>query len=208
MAEFSGGNYKHAWDLYRERYGTMLPQSQIINWTLYDTLTYTSGTTTLLTYFNAIRATRNLGNMEVASVIPHPKAFIIRAIGVRPLRNTVLATTAADAFNDLKLLVDNGWFVLTIGNKEYGVWTLDRLPGGGGVWADSAGAGGEATDEFISHAEHGIPSAQNMYTLSQPLLIDPNINFNVTLNWAAAQTLTADANIRVYLDGEMIRPVQ
>lgn len=201
--------FKNAYDLYRERYGTLLPQSQIINWTLYDTLTYTDATTTLLTYFNAIRATRNLGNMEVASVIPHPKAFIIRAIAVRPLINpTTASTDGADAARDIGLLVNNGWLVLTIGNKEYGVWTLDRLPCGGGVWADSAGGGGEAINEFVVHAEHGVPHSSNMYQLSQPLLIDPNINFNVTLNWAAGQDLVADADIRVYLDGEMIRPVQ
>ena len=202
--------FKNAYDLYRERYGTMLPQSQIINWTLYDTLTYTSAATTLLTYFNAIRATRNLGNMEVASVIPHPKAFIIRAIAVRPLRQSASVSGGGMiAAADLKLLVDNGWFVLTIGNKEYGVWTIDRLPGGGGVWSATSAAGGEAANEFSSIAEHGTPQAGNMYTLSQPLLIDPNINFNVTLNWATAQTLAGgNVDIRVYLDGEMIRPVQ
>lgn len=200
--------FKSAYDLYREKYGTLLPQSQIINWTLYDTLTYTSGATVLLTYFNAIRATRNLSNMEVASVIPHPKAFIIRAIGVEVLREAILATTAVTAFTDVARLCYNGWLVLTIGNKEYGVWTLERLPAGAGPWSDISNAGAEATNESVGGATNGIPAGNNLYQLSQPLLIDPNINFNVTLNWAAAQTLSGNVDIRVFLDGEMIRPVQ
>lgn len=200
--------WKSAYELYRERYGTLLPQSQIINWTLYDTLTYTSGATVLLNFFNAIRATRNLGNMEVASVIPHPKAFIVRAIGVGVIQEPAIDTVTPTVANDVHLLVWNGWLEFVIGNKEYMVSTLDRLPAGGGVWSDSAGAGAEATDEFLVNANHGAPVSQNMYSLSQPMLIDPNINFNVRLQWAAAQTLTADALIRVYLDGEMIRPVQ
>ncbi len=201
--------WKSAYELYRERYGTLLPQSQIINWTLYDTLTYTSAATVLMNFFNAIRATRNLGNMEVASVIPHPKAFIIRAIGVAVIQPpSVVDAAATTVANDVHLLMWNGWMELIIGNKEYLVSTLDRLPAGGGVWSDSAMAGAEAADEIFCNANHGAPVAQNMYSLSQPLLIDPNINFNVRLQWAAAQTLTADALVRVYLDGEMIRPVQ
>lgn len=200
--------FKSAYDLYREKYGTLLPQSQIINWTLYDTLTYTSAATTLLTYFNAIRATRDLGNMEVASVIPHPKAFIVRSISVAILREALLATTGVNAWTDVARLIYNGWLVLTIGNKEYGVWVLDRLPAGGGPWSDISNAGAEAVNESVGGATNGVPAANNTYQLSQPLLIDPNINFNVTLNWATAQTLTGNANIRVYLDGEMIRPVQ
>ena len=43
---------------------------------------------------------------------------------------------------------------------------------------------------------------------SQPLMIEPQINFNVTMEWAAAQTLTGNLDVQVMLDGELLRPVQ
>lgn len=195
-------------ELFRQKYGTQINQEQIINWIWYDTLTYTSAATVLLTFFNAVRATKNLGNMELAGTLAHPKAFIIRAIRVVPLVPPASAQAAPFATSDVYLLMANAWAELTIGNKNYGTWPGLALPSGAGVWSDGAGAGAEANDEFVHTAGHGAPDPRAVYTLSQPLMIDPQINFTFTLQWAAAQALTGDKNIMVMLDGELLRPVQ
>jgi hypothetical protein len=197
-----------AWDIFRQQYGTRLDQSQVINWVWYDTLLYTSAATTQLTYFNAIRATRDIGNMEVAGVLAHPKAFIVRAIRVSvervPTQNTILPIAATD----IALLIYNGFATFEIGNKNYGVWPLKALPAGGGPWSAMAAGGAEAATEVFAHATNGVPDPRAIYTLSQPLLIDPQINFQFQLGWAAAQTLSGNVNIKVMLDGELMRPVQ
>lgn len=195
-------------ELFRQKYGTYIQQEQICNWMWYDTLTYTSAATVLLTFFNAVRATKNLGNMELASQIAHPKAFIVRAIRVVPLVPPASAEAAPFAASDVYLLMSNCWAEFTVGAKNYGTWPGFALPAGAGVWASSAGAGAEAADEFVQVPSHGVPDPRSIYTLSQPLMIDPGINFTFTLQWAAAQTLTGDKNIMVMLDGELLRPVQ
>lgn len=199
-----------AWDIFRKAFGTTMEQSQIINWIWYDTQLYTSGTTTRLAFFQTLQATRNLGNMEIAGVLAHPKAFIIRAIRVHFKQIPLLSTTApaANASSDIALLTNNGSLALEVGNKNYGIWQPHMLPGGAGVYTELAGAGGEAIDEFVSYAANGVPDPRAIYTLSQPLMIEPQINFNVTMEWPAAQTLTGNLNIEVMLDGELLRPVQ
>jgi hypothetical protein len=71
-----------------------------------------------------------------------------------------------------------------------------------------AAGGAEAATEVFAVATNGIPDPRAIYTLSQPLLIDPQINFQFQLGWAAAQTLSGNVNIKVMLDGELMRPVQ
>lgn len=198
-----------AYDLFRQKYGTILPQSQIINWIWYDTLTYTDNVTTLLTYFTAVRATLDLGNMELAGTLAHPKAFICRAIRVFFKTQIALATTVATSVRqDIALLINNGFAQMTVGNKNYGTWPLNALPSGSGVVGEVGGAGAEAVDEFAEYAQSGVADPRAVYTLSQPLMIDPQINFNFTLQWAAAQNLSANVDIMVMLDGELLRPVQ
>ncbi|MGH7259943.1 MAG: hypothetical protein ACREI9_04595 [Nitrospiraceae bacterium] len=197
-----------AWDIFRQKYGTRLDQSQVINWVWYDTQLYTSAVTTQLTFFNAIRATRDAGNMEVAGVLAHPKAFIVRAIRVQIESQLTEVAAVPGAANDIARLIYNGFATFEIGNKNYGVWPLSALPSGAGVYAATGGAGAEATNQFQTHAGHGMPDPRAIYTLSQPLLIDPQINFQFQLGWAAAQTLSGNPNIKVMMDGELMRPVQ
>lgn len=197
-----------AYELFRQKYGTLLNQSQVINWIWYDTLTYTSATTTLLTFFNAVRATLDLGNMTKAGAIANPQAFLIRAIRVYYKTTAALQTAIPIIPTDVGRLINNGFAQLTIGNKNYGTWPLCALPGGAGVYTEIAAAGAEATDEVFSYGASGPPDPRAVYTLSQPLMLDPEINFQFQLGWSTAQTLTGNTDIMVMLDGELMRPVQ
>ena len=199
---------QQAHEMLQERFGTEIDRSQVINWMWYDVLTYSSAATVQMTFFNALRATRNLGNMELPGQLAGRKAFIIRALRVHMRRAPTQLQVTPHASNDISLLADNGWAEFEVGQKNFGVWPIAALPGGAGAWSDSAGAGGEAANEFHVNAAHGIPDIRAVYTLSLPLLIEPQMNFNFTLNWNAAQTLSADVDIMVMLDGELWRPVQ
>lgn len=197
-----------AWDIFKKAFGTTMEQSQIINWVWYDTQVYVSAATVRLAFFQTLQPTRNLGNMEIAGVLAHPKAFIIRAIRVYFKQTTILGTTAATAASDIALLVNNGSVALEVGNKNYGIWQPHMLPAGAGVYTEMTGAGGEAANEFVTYGQNGIPDSRAIYSLTQPLMIEPQINFNVTMEWPAAQTLTGNLSVEVMLDGELLRPVQ
>lgn len=197
-----------AWETLRQKYGTLLAQSQTISWIWYDKLLYTSAATVLLTYFTGIRATLDLGNMVVAGALQGMQAFVVKAIRVYFDREQTEVAAVPGAANDISRLVNNGVLTFTVGQKNYGIWPLHSLPGGGGVLANSAGAGAEATNQFQTNATNGVPDPRCIYTLEHPLLIEPQISFAAQIQWPAAQTLSSNVNIMVMLDGSLIRPVQ
>lgn len=198
----------NAWDILRSKYGTLLEQSQTISWIWFHKLTYVSTTTTQLTFFNAVPATPDLGNMELAGQLSGMKAFVVNAIRVHFATANVIAGAAPLSGDDVALLINNGTLNFTVGQKNYGLWPLHALPAGGGVHINPAGAGGEAGDEFIGIAQNGVPDPRCVYTLTHPLLIEPQINFDCQIRWPAAQTLSGNLAITVMLDGSLIRPVQ
>lgn len=196
------------WDILRAKYGTLVAQSQTISWIWYAKLLYTSAATTLLTFFNTVPATLDLGNMVLASMLQGGQAFIIKAIRVHFDSELTEVAAVPGAANDIARLINNGVLSLTIGQKNYGIWPLHALPAGGGVVASTGGAGAEATNQFQTAATNGVADPRAIYTLDNPLLIEPNISFFAQVQWAAAQTLSGNLNMTVMLDGDLIRPVQ
>lgn len=196
----------NAWDTLRQKYGTILEQSQTISWIWYDKLPYVSTTTTLLTFFNGVRATLDLGNMELAGQLSGMKAFVLKAIRVYFQTQVSNAATFVGSVNDILLLINSGVFSLTVGQKNYGIWPLHCLPGGSGVAAQLADG---ITAVQLQSGSNGAPDPRAVYTLEHPLLIEPQINFQAQIQWPAALTLnTTPTNITVMLDGSLVRPVQ
>lgn len=204
--------YPQEYERYDTQYGGI---KEAIGWTWYDQNTYTSTVTTALAYFNVLRATLNLSNMEVAGSLAAPKAFFLRAIRVRPMLPNQALTAAATgvvqtgAIDDMHQLVEHGVLQLTIGQKIYGIWPLWMLPAGGGVVCfEQTGD----IDVVIQYPNNGIADPRCVYSLTKPLFIAPQINFRVDLLWpAGALTLAATGgvcNIWVGLDGDLVRPVQ
>lgn len=199
----------NAWDLLRNKYGTLVERSQTIDWIWWHKVAYTSGTTTLLRFFNVVPATLDLGNMVVAGSLQGGQAFIIKAIRVH--FDTELTEVAAvpGAANDIARLTNNGVLLFSVGQKNYGQWPLHALPGGGGAFVNTGGAGGEATNQFQTAATNGVPDPRAINALENGLLLEPNVNFEAQIQWATAQTLSSGTlNINVMLDGALIRPVQ
>lgn len=197
-----------------QKYNTQYPDNELIGWVWYDTLLYTSAATVALTFFNAVRATIDLSNMEAAGQLAAPKAFLIRAIRFYvKQRPESVATTAATnpqtgATDNIALLINTGVLTLTIGSKQYAQFPLWALPSGGGPFGflsvNNILVGGAMADG----ATNGFPDSRNAYTLTKPLFVAPQINFNVVITWPAALTLTRNLTITVALDGDLSRPVQ
>jgi hypothetical protein len=197
-----------------KNYNTQYPDAETIGWIWYDTVLYTSAATLALTLFNAVRATPDLSNMEVAGQLAAPKAFLVRAIRFyvkqRPESTATAAAGAAQtgAISNIALLCNTGFLSLIIGAKEYGQFPLWTLQSGGGAYGgltvNNVLIAGGAADA----GNNGFPDSRNILTLTKPLFIAPQINFQVNLTWPAALTLTRNTNITVALDGDLIRPVQ
>lgn len=199
-----------------QQYKTQFPALEVIGGMLYDTVSYTSAATTVLTFYNAVRASLDLGNMEVPSMLTNNKGFLIRAIRInfriapRSVARAATTNVTTGPIDDCVQLLNTGVFTLTIGQKDYAEFPLWMLPAGGGIYGQ-AGLDGDTADPglTISWVTNGEPAVNNVYSLSQPLFISPMINFVARINWPAALTL-ANGNtfVQVLFDGDLMRPVQ
>jgi hypothetical protein len=207
-------NYPREYQAYNTQYAG---QIESIGWKWWDTQTYVSGTTTALTNFFNVRATPDLSNMEVAFQLAAPKAFLIRAVRfflkTRPLVVTPAGVSGAavGVFDNIAQLINAGVMTLTIGNKSYDLEPLWCLTAGGGAAGAMAMAGGVAANAFnyIDYAQNGIADPRAVNTLSKPLFIGPQINFNARIDWDVAKTLQGgNVTVCLLLDGDLLRPVQ
>jgi len=205
---------------FRMKYGSQLPGGEeMISWNWYDTQTYTSTTTTRLTYFNATNANKVLSNMEVAGQLAAPKYFVIYAVKLVPLilpaeeRLTGVGAFAVNSFIDVYRLLFLSRVILTIGSKQYLNHPSSNFTSGQGIYgALTSDAASGATTVYEAHrhsyANNGAPDPRCVYTLTHPRLIEPQINFDIQIEWNAAVTLSGNQNLRVELDGVLYRPIQ
>jgi hypothetical protein len=180
-----------------QKYATAVEDAaEVLDKVFWDTQNYAAAGSTLLTFFQALPATIEAGNLDQPGIIGGNRPFLIRAVSVA-FRTLIPA--------DIKILSDRGVLRLSIGNKDYSEWPVHLLPPGGGVYAYFT-TGVLAQD--VNGATFGVPDVRNCYTLTKPLLIPPQLNFRVTLEYQAAQAITAQTAVSVLLKGEIVRYVQ
>jgi len=176
--------------------------SEAVAWAFHDTATYTSATTTQLTYFTTTRATRNLSNLSPAGTIPDPQFFEVYGFNCDVLIGSV-ATTLADIqqllFGDGTTGVGGPIFTFTYADKQYGPWALSLLHGTGG--ATGYGNTAAATE----YGNNSIPDGG--FYQDGAICLAPNQSFSARIDWGAAVTLTADVDIRVTMAGVLHRRV-
>lgn len=183
---------------------------------LYDFQTYAQAGQTQLQFFQVPRgqSSKTLAdtNMTVAGMLPAPQSFLIQRIEIYffPL-NTVSATGAIVAanWNDSYAVAKSGWLELFIGSKPY----LDEAPllkfppstgltGNGAVSDTTTAAASRVT--VIDYASFG----GEPYEMNPPILLVPNQNFTVTLNWPSAVAVTVAARIGINMRGILYRNSQ
>lgn len=210
---FYGGMYPREYEQYSASYGNKLDR---IGWKWWDTQTYVSGTTTQLPQWFNVRATPDLGNMEVAFQLAAPKAFLIRAIRFfvkqRPrMVSPPVTAPITGAIDNVAQLINTGVWVLTIGNKQFAMEPLWVLTAGGGAYGVMAAANtsGSNAANYFDYAQNGIPDPRAVNTLPIPIFIPPQLNFSAVVSWPAALTLSGgNTDITFLLDGDLLRPVQ
>lgn len=196
---------------------------------LYDSATYTSGTTTSIQFFVTPRGQGTTSapgatgaksfadtNLQLAGQLARGNRFYCTGLefqlfpGVNPGRGAVADSTAGFFVNDIYLLAKAGFVQFTIQNRDYIVDgpilnfpSINRI--GGFTGSSTNLTTGAATYSEVSYAAvQGAP-----YTLL-PLYIEETQAFSVTLQFPAAVTLASAANPRIFcrLRGRLIRNVQ
>jgi hypothetical protein len=189
--------------------------------TLFDHQTYATAGITQMQFFQVPKGqggkTIADTNMEIAGMLPQPKYFLIESVeiyvfpGVVPGNEAAAAPTETEFSNDMYTLAKSGSLKLFIGSKTY----LEEAPIG--RFPPKTKMEGYAALQF----KQATAADQQMtidyaawcgrpYYVNPQLLIVPNQNFTVELNWPAvvATPSGADARIGVVLDGVLYRQSQ
>jgi hypothetical protein len=176
---------------------------------LYDTATYVSAATTNLSLFAQTNADKTLSNMESSGQLPDPQFLVVHYVTcdflITPIANAAHAA-AAGVLNDIDLLLKAGraTFTFNMSNKNYGPFPLMSCHSLGG--ATGVGFGTLTAEASITQGNNGIPGSGG-FPFMGSLVIPPKVGFGVTLNWSSAQTLSANALIRIGLAGVLYRRV-
>lgn len=197
-------------------------QIEAIRSSLYDSLTYAQAGQTQLKFFQTPQgqSSKTLANtnMSAAGSLPSPQSFLVETIelyffpGELPGNLSANDTPIIPTFvNDVyEFYTVPAWLEFYIGSKAY----LDEAPllkfpprcGLAGFAAISDGAAQTSTGKqtMVNYASAGGP----VYELDPPILLVPTQNFNVTLNWASANAITAAATVYCQFGGVLYRNSQ
>jgi hypothetical protein len=183
---------------------------------LYHYQTYAAaGTTTQYSFFQTSVGTGGLTyadtNMEVASALPAPKAFLVTEIycvifpGVVP--SVFGAQAVAAGVNDIWTIGKAGYVRVFIGSRDYTIEApIARFPQPmalqGFAAASDGGANAVTTQQLrIANATWiGKP-----YNMKPYVLLESTMNFNVSWHFPATTAVSADARIGTILGGFLYR---
>lgn len=174
----------------------------------YDTQAYVSGTTTRLSFFNAINSDKTLSNTRGnGGTFPAGTWFEPLWCNIDYLATNVLGgNTTTGKLDDLDRLFMSGRGILNI---TVGQTTLPPIPisychASGGPIGSIAG-----TWTAPQQAQFGNNGTQDSgYSIANSWTIGPNTPFGCTLEWTAAQTLVSTTPfLRVSFDGNWYLPM-
>jgi hypothetical protein len=184
---------------------------------LYDFQPYAQAGQTSLTFFQVPvgQSSKNLDdtNMVSAGQLPAPQNFLVQGIEIHffpgVLPSIVGSQVTSDAVNDVWKVAKSGFLNFFIGSKSYLTEApLMRFAPKNGLIVSSSlsmtatsGASGLAG---IAYANFG----GRPYDLNPPIVLRPTQNFNVSLNWSTAVSVSVAARIGVILTGILYRQSQ
>lgn len=192
-----------------------------IPWWFYDTQLYTSTATVQSIFFAGNPATRDLGNLPTGGSLPDPNFFAVHYICADFMSNaagTPYCTSSAGAtlpantgaLNDVGqlLLSGRGRFVMTLSDKLYGPWPLSVTGGTGAALGQMMDTNSTtlAAAQGVSH-QFGYNALTGGAFIGGRIIIGPRAGWNVTVDWPAALTLTANYQMRLTFGGAYYRKV-
>lgn len=193
-----------------DQYVTQSPIAlEVVQDVLFDTLTYTSASTTELIFFAQSLASvkKDITNMAQPGMLPNPESFLIMAPRLYVKWAPTFATTvAASTISDLVQLVNTSIILFTFGNKKYGPFPAWMFSAGSYPDMRMTGAGAEATNKYLTYGQIGGP----LFAFFPNCMISPLQNFNVTMSWPSGAVTLGAGNpaISWVLEGQRARAVQ
>lgn len=193
-------------------------QLEVVRQTLYDFQQYPSAGSTQLIFFQVPQGqsskTKADTNMEIAGSLPAPKRFLVQAIEVYffPSPNPSAAGAAAgiDNFtNDVWAFFKSGFLDFFIGSKSYITEApVGRFPPYGKLdgWAGMSDASTAGANLFARTSYASV--AGRPYIVDPPVLLEPTQNFNVTLNYPTAVSVSGNGRVGIVLNGVLVRNSQ
>lgn len=162
-------------------------------------------------------------NMQFAGAMPNMQAYIVSSIEIEfqagvssagfasaDLPSTLAVPSVVAAINDQYKFRSTGYLQFNIGSKAYMTeGPLMKFPASNeyqidGALSDTTTAGATQASRVVQGRAAG-PAYQ---LAPNNLFLIPMQNFNVTLNWATVETVSAAARIFVRLMGQLIRAAQ
>jgi hypothetical protein len=175
----------------------------------YDTKLFTSAATVALSFFdNTNIGNRFLTNMEVGGQFPAPQVYDLHGVYCDLWAAVAGVSTSASNVgnaNDIMLLLYVGTpvWTFTLQQKKYGPYPLITLHGLGGPSVFFASA--IATPGSLQFARNVVDPG---WGYNGSITIPAQTSFQFTVEWAAAQTLTANWNLRISFSGKLSRAVK
>lgn len=189
-------------------------QGERIPYQWYHRQTYTSGTTTQLTFFNATGVITTT-NMQLAGAFPSPIYYKLYSImvyfdfDVSTLNAAGVLTIQGGALNDIVNLSD-GVLTFNIAQKDYWQSFIWANPAGAGASGQMSSAGTFTAEDYnvFQQGTLGVPDIRNRNCFWGDITIPHTQNFFARMDWAAAVTLTnGNTDIITALDGYLYRRV-
>jgi hypothetical protein len=190
-------------------------QPEVVPAVFYDTQTYTSAATTLLTFFQTGNSDVSLSNMPQGGTLPQPQYFEIHRLFLEFLgRPTVSAAAGTipqaglvDDVNQL-LVSGRGYSIFSLSSKSFPAIPLSFLGAPGGVQDGVMGVLSGTTAGSASQVkEYGHNANNGGFPVNGQWLIPPSQSFQAVLAWPAALTLTGNVSIRLSMMGNLYRRV-
>ncbi len=173
-------------------------QIEILDWWLYDTLTFTNGQTSKKFFQQAAGAggaTRETTNMDIPSQLPSGHKFVAQKIVLSLF--PVGALTAITTLTDINNIVKSGVATFQIGSRNYMEVPINNLIGGSLYGFSGSLANQYAQGKSVVNGE-----------LEYAPVIPQNFNFSVSLAWDTGPVTTANVALKMQLVGKLLRPVQ
>jgi hypothetical protein len=214
-----------------QQYAVNLSSYEMIVQSLYDSASYPAAGTNQITFFqtpigggvgviSGVAKTPEDTNMLGAGQLPAMQAYIVSSIELDVQPDIAFTAAAMPAFygtgatatsvNDVWKIRATGYLNFNIGSKSYLLeGPLMKFPASNDLEIDAAlsdaTTAAASQQSRIAYAKAVGPS----YNVSpNNLLLIPNQNFNITLNWATLEVVTSAARIFARLMGQLLRAAQ
>jgi len=184
-------------------------QPEALPWVLYDTVAWTTASTTSGTYFGTVQSDKTLGNMEGPGQLPDPQYFEIAYWGCDFLDPVLTAAAPAATTGPI---IDIGNFLFggratwtfNISNKRVGPFPLTFMHASGGPTGFGYTISG--TTNRVEYGNNGV--FDGGFCVEEAIVIPPKLGFDVTIALAASVTLsTSPLNVRAWMAGVLHRRV-